>query len=155
MAIVGGAKVADKLGIVKVLAQRADVVLVGGGMAYTFEASRGRTIGSSLFDASFLDECAGLLEGGRVRIPADTRGLANGAPFGSNGGPDAVVDFGANVPDGFEGLDIGPGAIEEFTGIIATAKTILWNGPMGVFEDPRFGLGTEAVARAVAASSAL
>ncbi len=155
VAIVGGAKVADKLGIVKVLADRADVVLVGGGMAYTFEASQGRTIGSSLFDASFLDECASLLDGDTVHIPADTRGLAVGAPFGPGGGSDAVVDFGANVPDGFEGLDIGPESIDEFTRLIATAKTILWNGPMGVFEDPRFARGTEAVARAVAASPAL
>ena len=155
VAIVGGAKVADKLGIVKVLADRADVVLVGGGMAYTFEASQGRTIGSSLFDASFLDECASLLDGDTVHIPADTCGLAVGAPFGPGGGSDAVVDFGANVPDGFEGLDIGPESIDEFTRLIATAKTILWNGPMGVFEDPRFARGTEAVARAVAASPAL
>lgn len=155
VAIVGGAKVADKLGIVKVLAERADAVLVGGGMAYTFEATQGRTIGSSLFDASFLGECAALLGGGKVRIPVDTRGLADGAPFGSGGGDDPVVDFGANVPEGFEGFDIGPRSIEAFTAVIATAKTILWNGPMGVFEDPRFALGTEAIARAVAASSAL
>ena len=155
VAIVGGAKVADKLGIVKVLADRADVVLVGGGMAYTFEAAEGRTIGSSLFDASFVEECGALLRGGKVRIPADTRGLAAGAAFGSDGGPDEVVDFGANIPDGFEGLDIGAASIEAFTAVIASAKTILWNGPMGVFEDPRFARGTEAVARAVAASPAM
>ena len=155
VAIVGGAKVADKLGIVKVLAERADVVLVGGGMAYTFEATQGRAIGASLFNASYLDECAALLAGGKVRIPVDTRGLAADAAFGSAGGPDEVIDFGANIPEGFEGLDIGPTTIGEFTQIIATAKTILWNGPMGVFEDPRLGRGTEAVARAVAACPAL
>ncbi len=155
VAIVGGAKVGDKLGIVKVLAERADVVLVGGGMAYTFESAQGRSIGSSLFNASFLDECAALLDGGKVQIPVDTRGLADGTPFGTGGGPDPVIDFGANIPDGYEGFDIGPESIGQFARVIASAKTILWNGPVGVFEDPRFGVGTEAVARAVAASSAL
>jgi phosphoglycerate kinase len=154
VAIVGGAKVADKLGIVRVLAQKADTVIVGGGMAYTFQATQGRGIGSSLFDESYLDECTSLLEGGTVLIPEDSRGLAVGQPFGE-GGADAAVDFGDNVPDGFVGLDIGPRSIKAFVAAIAEAKTILWNGPMGVFEDPRFSAGTELVARAVAASGAV
>jgi len=155
VAIVGGAKVKDKLGIVKVLADKADTVIVGGGMAYTFEATQGRSIGSSLFDASYLDECAKLLERGNILIPEDSRGLADGSAFGSAGGPDEVIDFGATIPDGFEGLDIGPLARQSFVDAIASAKTILWNGPMGVFEDPRLSAGTEAVARAVAASDAV
>lgn len=155
VAIVGGAKVGDKLGIVKVLAEKADTVIVGGGMAYTFESTQGRSIGGSLFDGKFLDECAALMQRGNVVIPADSRGLAVGAPFGPDGGDDDVIDFGENIPDGFEGFDIGPRAVEEFVGQIARAATILWNGPMGVFEDPRFGRGTEAVARAVADSPAL
>ncbi len=155
VAIVGGAKVSDKLGIVKVLAQKADTVVVGGGMAYTFESSQGRTIGSSLFDPRYLAECARLMDGGNVLIPADSRGLADGQPFGRDGGPDEPVYFGANIPDGFEGLDIGPEAVASFEQAIASAATILWNGPVGVFEDPRFAMGTEAVARAVAASSAV
>ncbi len=155
VAIVGGAKVKDKLGIVKVLAQKADTVIVGGGMAYTFEAARGRTIGSSLFDETYLDECAQLLAKGNVLIPDDSRGLADGASFGTSGGDDVVIEFGDNIPDGFEGLDIGPRAISSFVNAIGTAKTILWNGPMGVFEDPRLSVGTEAVARAVAASNAV
>jgi phosphoglycerate kinase len=155
VAIVGGAKVADKLGIVRVLSEKADTVIVGGGMAYTFEATQGRSIGSSLFDASHLDECAALLASGNVLIPEDTCGLADAQPFGDGGGSDDVLDFGANVPDGYVGLDIGPRAIKEFCAAIATAKTILWNGPMGVFEDPRFSAGTEAIARAVASSSAV
>lgn len=155
VAIVGGAKVKDKLGIVKVLAQKADTVIVGGGMAYTFEAARGRSIGSSLFDESYLGECAQLLAKGNVLIPDDSRGLADGASFGSSGGDDAVIEFGDNIPDGFEGLDIGPRAISSFVSAIGAAKTILWNGPMGVFEDPRLSVGTEAVARAVAASNAV
>jgi phosphoglycerate kinase len=154
VAIVGGAKVADKLAIVRVLAQKADTVIVGGGMAYTFQATQGRGIGGSLFDESYLDECTSLLEGGTVLIPEDSRGLAVGQPFGE-GGADAAVDFGDNVPDGFVGLDIGPRSIKAFVATIAEAKTILWNGPMGVFEDPRFSAGTESVARAVAASGAV
>lgn len=155
LAILGGAKVADKLGIVRVLADKADTVIVGGGMAYTFESSQGRTIGSSLFDASHLEECTTLLEKGNLLIPEDSRGLKDGQPFGDKGGNDEVVDFGANVPDGFVGLDIGPEAVTTFCTAIARAKTILWNGPMGVFEDPRLSAGTEAVARAVAASNAV
>lgn len=155
VAILGGAKVADKLGIVKVLAEKADTVIVGGGMAYTFEATQGRTIGSSLFDAAHLAECAELLRRGNVLIPEDSRGLADGASFGRAGGSDPVVEFGADISDGFEGLDIGPRTVEAFIGVIASAATILWNGPMGVFEDARFARGTEAVARAVAASDAV
>ncbi len=154
VAIVGGAKVKDKLGIVKVLSQKADQVIVGGGMAYTFEATQGRTIGASLFDPTYLEVCAELLAGGKIVIPSDARGLRVGAPFGE-GGPDEVLEWGENIPDGFQGLDIGPASVAAFVEIIMNAGTILWNGPMGVFEDPRLSAGTEAVARAVAASEAV
>ena len=154
VAIVGGAKVKDKLGIVKVLSQKADRVIVGGGMAYTFEATQGRSVGSSLFDASYLEVCAELMEGGKIVIPSDARGLPEGAPFGA-GGDEAVLEWGENIPDGFQGLDIGPASVATFAQIIAEAATILWNGPMGVFEDPRLSYGTEAIARAVAASPAV
>ena len=153
VAIIGGAKVADKLAIVKVLAEKADTVIVGGGMAFTFQVAQGRTIGSSLFDDSHLEQCATLLEGGTVVIPSDATGLATGAPFGSDSGPDAPTSFGENIPDGFVGLDIGPASVARFEEVIAGAATILWNGPMGVFEDHRFSAGTAAVARAVAAST--
>ena len=153
VAIVGGAKVADKLGIVRVLADKAQTVLVGGGMAYTFEVTQGRTIGSSLFDGLHLDECAALLKEGHVLIPDDSRGLKDGQPFGNGGGDDEVIDFGANVPDGFVGLDIGPQAVATFCAAIGEAKTILWNGPMGVFEVPECAVGTFAIAKAIAANS--
>jgi phosphoglycerate kinase len=155
VAVTGGAKVKDKLGIMKVLAAKADLVIVGGGMAYTFAAAEGRTVGGSLFDASFVEQCASLLEGGNVLIPVDARGLPNGSLFGPEGGPDAAVNFDENIPEGFMGLDIGPNSVEIFSAALASARTILWNGPMGVFEDPRFGDGTEAVARAIAGSSAV
>ncbi|MEO9180458.1 MAG: phosphoglycerate kinase, partial [Acidimicrobiales bacterium] len=117
------------------------------------EVSQGRTIGSSLFDGSHLEECATLMASGKVALPDDALGLASGAPFG-NGGEDALA-FGDDIADGYVGLDIGPLAIDHFAAIIESAATILWNGPMGVFEDPRFRAGTEAVARAVAASHAV
>jgi phosphoglycerate kinase len=154
VAIVGGAKVADKLGIVDVLAQRADYVIVGGGMAYTFLAASGLDVGSSLLDASRVEECRALLATGKVLIPTDALGLADAAPFGRGAGAQDALSFGEEIPDGFVGLDIGPATIAAFTSVIASARTILWNGPMGVFEDPRFGAGTEAVARCVAASNA-
>ena len=155
VAIVGGAKVKDKLAIVKVLSEKADCVIVGGGMAYTFEATQGRSIGGSLFDASYLDSCAALLETGKIVIPTDVIALPVGVPFGPEGGPDEVTSFGENIPDGFEGFDIGPKTREAFVYIIAGAATILWNGPMGVFEDPRLAAGTRAIAEAVAASDAV
>jgi phosphoglycerate kinase len=154
VAIVGGAKVADKLAITKVLCEKADTVIVGGGMAYTFEVSQGRTIGSSLFDASYVEQCAQLLAAGNVSIPSDALGLKSGSDFGS-GGADLAMSFGADIPDGYVGLDIGPASVDAFAEIIANAATVLWNGPMGVFEDPRFVGGTEAVARAVAKSNAV
>ena len=155
VAIVGGAKVADKMGIIKVLCEKADKVIVGGGMSFTFEAALGRTIGSSLLDPSNVEQCAALLATGKVLIPDDSRGLADGSAFGAGGGDDEVVDFGASIPEGFVGLDIGPATTAAFVAAIRDAATILWNGPMGVFEDPRFSAGTESVARAVAASGAV
>jgi phosphoglycerate kinase len=155
VAVIGGAKVKDKLGIVKVLAAKADLVIVGGGMAYTFLAAEDRSIGSSLREMNYVEECRDLLEGGNVLIPVDARGLPTSAPFGPDGGRDKVVDFGEDIPDDYVGLDIGPSSIEIFEAAIGTARTILWNGPMGVFEDPRFGVGTEAVARAIARTPAI
>jgi len=155
VAIRGGAKVGDKLAIAKVLCEKADTVIVGGGMAYTFEASLGRSIGSSLFDPSYVEQCAQLLSVGNVVIPTDARGLPSTSPFGPDAGEEPAISFGADIPDGFAGLDIGPASAEHFAEVIAKAATILWNGPMGVFEDARFASGTEAVARAVAKSDAV
>jgi phosphoglycerate kinase len=155
VAVVGGAKVKDKLAIMRVLAQKADVVIVGGGMAYTFAVAEGRTIGGSLFDASYVEECRALLDGGNVLIPVDARGLLEGSSFGPDGGGQEAQSFSENIPEGSMGLDIGPLSIEIFRNAIEGAQTILWNGPMGVFEDPRFGTGTEAIARAIAVSGAV
>jgi phosphoglycerate kinase len=155
VAIIGGAKVADKLAITKVLCEKADTVIIGGGMAYTFQAALGHSVGSSLFDASYVEQCAQLLAAGNVVIPSDALGLSSTSPFGANAGTEPATLFGADIPDGFVGLDIGPASAEHFADVIANAATILWNGPMGVFEDERFAGGTEAVARAVAKSEAV
>jgi phosphoglycerate kinase len=155
VAIIGGAKVADKLAITKVLCEKADTVIVGGGMAYTFLAALGHSVGSSLFDASYVEQCAALLAAGNVVIPFDALGLRSGSPFGASGGLENATLFDADIPDGSVGLDIGPASAEHFAEVIASAATILWNGPMGVFEDDRFAGGTEVVARAVAKSDAV
>ncbi len=155
VAIIGGAKVADKLAITKVLCEKADTVIVGGGMAYTFQAALGHSVGSSLFDASYVEQCAQLLAAGNVVIPTDAWGLPSASPFGANAGHEPATLFGADIPEGFVGLDIGPASAEHFADVIGEAATILWNGPMGVFEDERFAGGTETVARAVAKSDAI
>jgi phosphoglycerate kinase len=146
--VVGGAKVADKLGVVRALASKVDTLIVGGGMAFTFLAAQGHAVGASLLDPSSIDACAALLAGPtEIVLPSDCVAL----------GPDkeTVASFGPEIPDGYAALDIGPESAERFAAIIASAKTVLWNGPMGVFEDPRFAKGTETVARAIAGARVL
>jgi phosphoglycerate kinase len=155
VAILGGAKVADKIGVVASIARIADTVIIGGGMAYTFLASQGRGIGTSLFDGSRVEECAGLLQGNpHIVVTQDVVALEPGNPIGPGQTAGEVRVFEGDLPDGWEGLDIGPATRERFSGLIGDAATILWNGPMGFFEDERFSKGTEAVARAIAASGA-
>jgi phosphoglycerate kinase len=154
VAVVGGAKVADKLGVLSSLLERVDTLIVGGGMAFTFLAAAGHDVGGSLVDVDQLDDCARLLDAGKkILLPTDVVALEPGASFGhecqSAGGEIRVV--GRDVPEGWQGLDIGPQTVSEFAGVIASAGTVLWNGPMGVFEDPRFAQGTLGVANAVAA----
>jgi phosphoglycerate kinase len=154
VAVVGGAKVADKLGVLSSLLQRVDTLIVGGGMAFTFLAAAGHDVGGSLVDVDRLDDCARLLASGkRILLPSDVVALEPGARFGhecqAGGGEVRVV--GKDVPDDWQGLDIGPESVSEFAHAIASAGTVLWNGPMGVFEDPRFVEGTRGVANAVAA----
>lgn len=149
VAVVGGAKVADKLGIVHVLAEKADRVIIGGGMMFTFWKALGFNIGDSLVDNSRLDECRVLLETGKVLIPIDVRCLPTGESFG-NGGEVSPETYDRHVPDSFVGLDIGPKSEALFSNELSGAATVLWNGPMGVFEDPRLTSGTRAIADALA-----
>jgi phosphoglycerate kinase len=156
VAIVGGAKVADKLGVLEALAAKVDVLAVGGAMAFTFLLAAGHDIGDSLFDPSQIEACRRLLVSGvRILLPTDVVALEPGGTFGTaepgaaHHGATKVVT--TDVPDGWQGLDIGPDTAECFAAALATAGTVLWNGPLGVVEDERFGAGTRRVAEAVAA----
>ena len=151
--ILGGSKVSDKLGVIDALSKVADALIIGGGMCFTFLAAQGHHVGDSLLEVDQIDTCKRLLASDvTIHVPHDVTGLG---PGGEIGNPDAggeVRQLGADVPDGWKGLDIGPGTAAEFSDIIAEARTILWNGPMGVFEDPRFAAGTRVVAEAMAES---
>ena len=156
VAVLGGSKVSDKLGVIEALLERVDTLVVGGGMCFTFLAAGGHSVGASLFEPDQLDSCRRLLDSGRdIRIPSDLTVLSPGGGFGS--GPDRSGEtrqIGVDVPEGWKGLDIGPGTAAEFSDAITEARTVLWNGPMGVFEDPRFAAGTRTVAEAMASTSA-
>jgi phosphoglycerate kinase len=154
VAVLGGAKVADKLGAVAAVARVADVVLVGGGMAFTFLAAQGREVGASLLDASQLDACRAVLATGRLELPSDVVALSPGATFGPGCAAGEVATFDGDLPVGWVGLDVGEATAAAFAKELAGAATILWNGPMGAFEDARFANGTRVVARAAAASRA-
>ncbi|MFP3907450.1 MAG: phosphoglycerate kinase [Acidimicrobiales bacterium] len=150
VAVLGGSKVSDKLGVIEALMDVVDTLLIGGGMCFTFLAAQGRSVGSSLLEADQVDTCARLLESGKIQLPSDITAMG---PDGTIGDPDAggeVRQAGTNLAEGWMGLDIGPGTAAEFTDVIAEARTVFWNGPMGVFEDPRFAAGTRTVAQAVA-----
>jgi phosphoglycerate kinase len=157
VAVVGGAKVADKLGVLKVLASKVDTLVVGGGMAYTFMAARGQHVGNSLLDEAQVEACRQLLDSGvRILLPTDTRALEPGGTFGpptaGHGPRGSVKVIEGDLPDGWTGLDIGPDTAEAFAEVVAGAGTVLWNGPLGAFEDKRFAAGTRIVAEAVALS---
>jgi len=149
--ILGGSKVSDKLGVIDSLLEVADALVIGGGMCFTFLAAQGHRIGDSLVELDHVDTCRRLLESGAaIHLPTDLTVLG---PGGEIGRPDAggeVRQVGADVPDGWKGLDIGPGTAAAFGDLIAEARTVFWNGPMGVFEDPRFAAGTRTVAEAMA-----
>ena len=146
VAIVGGAKVSDKIGVIKQLLTKADYVLIGGGMAYTFLKAQGYNIGDSICELDKLDVANEILSLGKDKIvlPIDVK-LNN--QF-SNDGDIKVVSY-DQIPDGYQGLDIGDQTIELFSKYIKTAKTIVWNGPMGVFEFSNFAKGTNSVCEAI------
>ncbi|MBC8365369.1 MAG: phosphoglycerate kinase [Actinobacteria bacterium] len=149
--IMGGAKVSDKLGVVEALLGVVDELIVGGGMCFTFLAARGASVGSSLMEEDMVESCARLLDSGApIRLPIDLTALGPGGKVGDPSAGGEVRQAGTSLPDGWMGLDIGPGSAVEFCDLIAEARTVLWNGPMGVFEDPRFAAGTRTIAEAVA-----
>ncbi|MBK8447895.1 MAG: phosphoglycerate kinase [Micropruina sp.] len=152
--VLGGAKVADKLAVIENLLKIADTLVVGGGMAYTFLAAQGHEVGKSLLDTDSLDICKGYLataqaEGKQILLPVDVR-VAAGMDFGARtvDGPVTVVAADA-IPADQLGLDIGPETELQFADAIRSAKTVVWNGPMGVFEIDELAKGTAAVAQAL------
>ncbi|MBS1602755.1 MAG: phosphoglycerate kinase [Bacteroidetes bacterium] len=150
VAIIGGAKVSDKILIIENLLERATDIIIGGGMAYTFIKAQGGKIGNSLCEDDRLDTARELMKkaeakGVRIHLPSDSI-IAD--KFDANANDSAAPSN--NIPDGWMGLDIGENACEQFTNVIHKSKTILWNGPMGVFEMAKFQHGTKAIAKAVA-----
>jgi phosphoglycerate kinase len=151
IAILGGSKVSDKLGVINALLGVCDGLIIGGGMCFTFLKAMGHSIGASLCEDDQVETCRELLaSGATIHLPHDITGLGPGGKIGDPAAGGEVRQFGQNLPDGWMGLDIGPGTAAEFTDVIAEARQVLWNGPMGVFEDPRFEAGTRTVAEAVA-----
>jgi phosphoglycerate kinase len=152
IALVGGAKVGDKLGVLKTLSEKVDTLLIGGGMCFTFLDALGHDIGASLVDVDHLAACRRLLQSQRhILLPHDVLALCPGSSSGHDGTPsDEVRCFERDLANGWTGLDIGPKTMSEFTEVIDQAATVLWNGPMGKFEDERFNAGTRSIATAMA-----
>ncbi|MCK8617500.1 phosphoglycerate kinase [Fructobacillus sp. M158] len=143
VAIIGGAKVSDKIEVVQSLLKKADKVIVGGGMAYTFDAAKGNKIGNSLFEEDKVQTAKDLMAeaGDKLVLPVDSVA----ADAFSNDAKTEVVDAEAGIPDGYMGLDIGPKSVKLFQDVLNDAKTVVWNGPMGVFEMENFAKGTLAI----------
>jgi phosphoglycerate kinase len=122
-------------------------------MAFTFLAARGQRVGSSLLDPDHVADCRALIDSGLdIRLPTDIRALEPGGTFGPTGSRGGVKVIEGDLPDGWTGLDIGPDSAEAFADVVSEAGTVLWNGPLGAFEDARFAAGTRVVAQAVAKS---
>ncbi len=147
VAVLGGAKISDKLGVVEALLDVVDSLVIGGAMCFTFFAAQGKRIGDSLFEPDQVDTCAKILaaNAGKIHLPDDLVGLDANGQFAT---------WGAQVPDGGKGFDIGPGSAAAFTDVIMDARMVFWNGPMGMFEDDRFANGTKTVAQAMADTKA-
>lgn len=148
VAIMGGAKVSDKIEVIEALLAKADVLLIGGAMAYTFFLAQGKTIGGSLVEADKVDLAKQLIAkaGSKLKLPVDTV-VADGIDSTAT----SVVE--GNIPAGKSGFDIGPKTIAAYKAEVAKARTVIWNGPMGVFEKPQFASGTKSVAEACAAAT--
>jgi phosphoglycerate kinase len=144
--VLGGSKVSDKLAVIQQLATKADSLIIGGGMCFTFLAAQGCPVGESLLQEEMVDTCRELLEtyGDVIHLPLD---IVVAAEFDADSPPETVDA--RHIPDNKMGLDIGPESVKRFTALLSNAKTIFWNGPMGVFEFPAFAAGTKGVAQAI------
>lgn len=150
VAVLGGAKISDKLGVIEALLDRIDAIVIGGAMCFTFFAAQGKSIGDSLFEPDMIEKCADLLTkaqnlGKTIHLPDDITGTDADGEF---------AQFGSQLRDGSTGYDIGPGSAAAFSDVIMDARMVFWNGPMGMFEDDRFESGTRTVAQAMADTKA-
>ena len=155
VAILGGSKVSSKIGVINNLLEIADTIIIGGGMTYTFLKAQGGSVGKSLLEEDWLDYCNDMMKkakekGVKLLLPEDT---VCAKEFSADAEPITVDSM--NIPDDCMGMDIGPKAIAAYSDAVKDAGTIIWNGPMGVFEFPTFAKGTEAVAKALSESSAI
>ena len=155
MAILGGAKVSSKIGVINNLLEIADTIIIGGGMSYTFSAAQGGKVGNSLLESDWMDYSKEMIakaeaKGVKFLLPVDT-------VCGDKFAPDAKSQLvkAGEIPDGWEGLDIGPETVKLYCDAVSGAGTVIWNGPMGVFEFPAFAKGTEAMAEALSKTSAI
>ncbi|APT82688.1 phosphoglycerate kinase [Corynebacterium ammoniagenes] len=149
--VLGGAKVSDKLGVIEALADKADKVIIGGGMCYTMLAAQGYNVQKSLLQEDQINNCKSLLErfGDKLVLPVDLIAASEFAADADN----KVVELNG-IPEGWMSLDIGPKSVEEFAKVLADSKTVFWNGPMGVFEMEAFSKGTAGVAQAIISATA-
>ena len=147
VAVLGGAKISDKLGVVEALLSVVDQLVIGGAMCFTFFAAQGKPIGDSLFEPDMVDTCRRILEtaGDKIVLPDDMVGVDASGEFAT---------FGTRLPEGSKGFDIGPGSAAAFSDVVMDARMVFWNGPMGMFEDERFAGGTRTVAEAMADTKA-
>lgn len=150
VAVLGGAKISDKLGVIEALLETVDAIIIGGAMCFTFFAAQGKSIGNSLFEPDMVDTCRNLLAkadelGKTIHLPDDITGTDSQGNF---------AQFGSRLGEGCIGYDIGPGSAGAFTDVIMDARMVFWNGPMGMFEDERFASGTRTVAQAMADTKA-
>ena len=155
VAILGGAKVSSKIGVINNLREKADTIIIGGGMSYTFQKAMGYEVGNSLLEADWLQYSLDMIQkakdkGVNLLLPVDT---VVGKEFAAD--TEHMVVDADKMPADWEGLDIGPKTIELFADAVKNAGTVVWNGPMGVFEFPAFAVGTEAMAKALAESGAV
>ncbi|ETW23174.1 phosphoglycerate kinase [Mycobacterium gastri] len=148
--VLGGSKVSDKLGVIESLATKADSIVIGGGMCFTFLAAEGYSVGTSLLEGEMIDTCRKLLDTYHdvLRLPVD---IVVTEKFAADSPPQTVAADA--IPHDLMGLDIGPGSVKRFATLLSNAKTIFWNGPMGVFEFPGYAAGTRGVAEAIAAAT--
>ena len=147
--VLGGSKVSDKLAVIDALLPKVDSLLVGGGMCFTFLAAQGNGVGDSLLEREQIDNCRRLLESGKIVLPTD---VVVADDFSAEAATRTVSADA--IPDGWKGLDIGPASVEAFAEVLSGARTVFWNGPMGVFELAPFAAGTRGVAQAIIDSGA-